>query len=90
MLKIGFLDHYIAGTIGAGDLQPAAAELIYERAAVDKDWAYEAYTGLTRLRAAQGRYEAALESVNQALRIQPDPDLEAYRVALERTLEASR
>ena len=70
--------------------QPAAAELIYERAAADSAWAFQAYDGLTRLRASQGRYQAALESLEKALLIQSDPHIEEYRKALQRTLEASR
>lgn len=70
--------------------QPAAAELIYERAAADSNWAFEAHDGLTRLRASQGRYEAALKSLDKALQIQSDSRLQEYRKALVRTLEASR
>lgn len=70
--------------------QPAAAELIYERAAADPEHAFAAHSGLTRLHASQSRYGKALEAVNQALAIQPDEALEDYRKALQRTLEASR
>lgn len=70
--------------------QQAAAELLIERAAADAEWTFEAYRALTNLRAKQGRYEAALESLDKALQIQSDADLEAYRNALRRTLEASR
>ena len=70
--------------------QSAAAELIYERAAVDEDWAFKAFTAMTRLRASQGRYQAALKSLEKALALHSGPDLEAYRAALQRTLEASR
>ena len=70
--------------------QPAAAELIYERATADADWAFQAYRGLTQIRASQGRYEAALESLDKALSLQSTTELEAYRTALQRTLEASR
>lgn len=70
--------------------QPAAAELIYERAAADSDHAFAAYSGLTRLHASQSRYAKALEAVDQALALQADEGLEAYRKALRQALEASR
>lgn len=70
--------------------QPAAAELIYERAAADGDWAFRAYTGLTRLHASQARYAAALEALDKALAIQADDELQRYRKALVQVLEASR
>lgn len=70
--------------------QPAASELIYERAAADPGNAFAAYTGLTRLHASQSRYRKALEAVNRALSMERDEALEDYRKALQRTLEASR
>ena len=70
--------------------QPAAAELVYERAAADEGWSYSAYVELTRLRAKQGRYEPAIRSLNKALKLSFNPDLEAYREALLRAMEASR
>ena len=70
--------------------QPAASELIYERAAADPGHAFAAYAGLTRLHASQSRYRKALEAVNRALSMKRDEALEDYRKALQRTLEASR
>lgn len=70
--------------------QASVAELIFERASADEAWAFEAFTEITRLRAGQGRYQAALESLRNALKMRSDPALEEYRKALESVIEASR
>ena len=70
--------------------QPSAAELIYERAALDPEHTFAACAGLIRLHASQSHYRKALEAVNRALSVKPDEALEDYRKALQRTLEASR
>lgn len=81
---LALANHLLAGG------QPAAAELLYQRAATDEEWAFEAYSSLTRLHAGLARYGRALEALDTALTIQQDEALERYRGALEQVLEAAR
>lgn len=69
--------------------QTGEAELLLERAAVVEETAVDAFVELARLRVEQRRYKAALDAVDQALALRPGGELQPYREALARLVEAS-
>jgi tetratricopeptide (TPR) repeat protein len=69
--------------------QPAAAELLFERATADPATAYEAHVELARLHVSESRYAEALKSIDAALALNPTDNLRTYRAALQKTLDAS-
>lgn len=71
------------------DAQPAAAELLFERATADPATAYEANVEIARLQVSQSRYAEALKSVAAALALNPTESLRTYRTSLQQALSAS-
>jgi len=66
------------------------AELFFERATADVANAADAWVELARLRVDQRRYGGALKAIGEALVIRPGGELEEYRQALSRLVEAAR
>jgi tetratricopeptide (TPR) repeat protein len=69
--------------------QPDTAELLFERATIDPDTAYEAQIELARLHVSQSRYTDAMKSIDAALALNPTESLRTYREALQQTLNAA-
>lgn len=65
-------------------------EMLLERAVRDEETAYDAWSELARLRAALGRYGAAVEAADQALELRYSDEFQAYRDALQSLQEAGR
>ena len=71
------------------EAQPAAAELLFERATADPSTAYEAHVELARHHVSQSRYADALKSIDKALSLSPSESLRSYRAALQQALAAT-
>lgn len=65
------------------------AELIFERATAVEDVAPDAWVELTKLRIESKRYSAALDAVDHAIKLRPSAELEEYRKALARLVDAA-
>jgi tetratricopeptide (TPR) repeat protein len=79
----------LAGYHVAND-ELARAEVVYQRATVDRRTALDAWIELARLRVAGERHDDALAAVDEALAIRDDPALQRYRDALEALADAAR
>ena len=66
-----------------------AAELHFERATAVPETAADAWVEIARLRVGQQRYGAALVATNRALKIRPGGDLQEYKTALTKLVDAS-
>ena len=69
--------------------KPEQGALLLERATAAGDSAADAWVELARLRVSEARYGAALEAVEQALKLRPGEALESYRDSLRELAEAA-
>ena len=69
--------------------KPREAELLFERATAAEESAADAWIELTKVRVEGRRYAEALEAVDEALKLRPGDQLEDYRKALVRLVEAA-